>query len=230
MCVYLKYCFGNCTGVSFIDSSKIQVCHKPRISRNKVFQDLAARGKTSVNWFFGFKLHVVVNELGEMISMKLTPGNVDKRKPLVEILEQLWRKVFGNRGYVSQKLATKLLDDCGVKLLAKPKRNMKKKLMRLHEKLLSGKRSIIENVNDQLKKASQIEYSRHRSPVNFCANVLCGLIAPEPEGSQTRKAKSSFRIAFSSICLILTQIKMIKCRGEKTPSIIKIIYFTNYGT
>ncbi|WRL44041.1 IS982 family transposase [Cyanobacterium aponinum UTEX 3222] len=185
LCVYLKHCFGHCTGISFIDSSKIQVCHNRRISRNKVFQELAARGKTSVDWFFGFKLHLVVNELGEIINMKLTPGNVDGsevlrdavRKPVVELVQQLWGKIFGDKGYVSQKLASKLLEDFGIEFFAKRKRNMKNKLMRLHDKLLSRKRSIIENVNDQLKNVSQIEHSRHRSPVNFCANILCGLIA-----------------------------------------------------
>ncbi|MEH2336050.1 transposase [Nostoc sp.] len=65
----------------------------------------------------------------------------------------------------------------GIEFFAKPRRNMKNKLMRLHDKLLSRKRSIIETINDQLKNISQIEHSRHRSPVNFCVNVLCGLIA-----------------------------------------------------
>ena len=177
LCVYLKHCFGNCTGVSFIDSTKIQVCHNRRISCHKVFKNLAARGKTSVDWFFGFKLHLVVNELGEIINMSLTPGNIDDRKPVVELLKELWGKVFADRGYVSQKLATKLLKDFGIEFFAKPKGNMKNKLIKLHDKLLSRKRSIIETINDQRKNVSQIEHSRHRSPVNFCVNILCGLIA-----------------------------------------------------
>ena len=177
LCVYLKHCFGRCTGISFIDSTKIQVCHNRRISRHKVFQDLAARGKTSVDWFYGFKLHLVVNELGEILNMSLTPGNVDDRKPVTELLEPLWGKVFGDRGYVSAKLATELLEEYGIEFFAKPKCNMKNKLMKLHDKLLSRKRSIVENVYDQLKNISQIEHSRHRSPVNFCINILCGLIA-----------------------------------------------------
>lgn len=177
LCVYLKHCFGNCTGISFLDSTKIQVCHNRRISSHKVFQDLAQRGKTSVDWFFGFKLHLVVNERGEIVNMSLTPGNVDDRKPVVELLKGFWGKVFGDRGYVSQKLATKLLKDFGIEFFAKPKRNMKNKLIRLQDKLLSRKRYIIETINDQLKNISQIEHSRHRSPINFCANLLCGLIA-----------------------------------------------------
>lgn len=89
----------------------------------------------------------------------------------------LFGKIFADRGYVSQKLAAQLLADFGIQFVAKPRRNMKNKLMRLHDKLLARKRSIIETINDQLKNISQIEHSRHRSPVNFCVNVLCGLIA-----------------------------------------------------
>lgn len=177
LCVYLKHCFGNCTGIGFIDSTSVKVCHNRRISRNKVFKGLAARGKTSVDWFFGFKLHLVVNEFGQLLNVTITPGNVDDRQPVRDLLSNLFGKIFADRGYVSQKLAAQLLQDFGIEFFAKPRRNMKNKLMRLHDKLLSRKRSIIETINDQLKNISQIEHSRHRSPVNFCVNVLCGLIA-----------------------------------------------------
>jgi hypothetical protein len=161
-----------------------------------VFDGLAARGKTSVDWFYGFKLHLVVNEIGEILKGQLTPGNVDDRRPVRELLQELFGKVFADRGYVSQPLATQLLEafgiesrpvsesnsetkagDCIPQFFAKPRRNMNNKLMRLHDKLLSRQPSIIETINDQLKNISQIEHTRHRSPVNFCVNVLCGLIA-----------------------------------------------------
>ncbi|MFH7026020.1 MAG: IS982 family transposase [Heteroscytonema crispum UTEX LB 1556] len=177
LCVYLKHCFGSCTGIGFIDSTSLKVCHNRRIARHKVFEGLAARGKTSVDWFYGFKLHIVVNELGQLLNVTLTPGNIDDRKPVPDLLSGLFGKIFGDRGYVSQKLADQLLQDFGIQFFAKPRRNMKNKLMLLHDKLLSRKRSIIETINDQLKNISQIEHSRHRSPVNFCVNVLCGLIA-----------------------------------------------------
>jgi len=177
LCVYLKHCFGSCTGISFIDSTSLKVCHNRRIKRHKVFDGLAARGKTSVDWFYGFKLHLVVNEIGEILNVQLTPGNVDDRSPVPELLQVLFGKVFADRGYVSQPLASQLLQDLGIEFFAKPRRNMKNKLMRLHDKLLSRQRSIIETINDQLKNISQIEHTRHRSPVNFCVNVLCGLIA-----------------------------------------------------
>lgn len=177
LCVYLKHCFGQCSGISFLDSTSIKVCHNRRISRHKVFDGLAARGKTSVDWFFGFKLHLVVNEQGELLNVSITAGNVDDRNPVPKLVEGLFGKIFADRGYVSQKLASELLDNLGIEFFAKPRRNMKNKLMRLHDKLLSRKRSIIETIIDQLKNISQIEHSRHRSPVNFCVNLLCGLIA-----------------------------------------------------
>ena len=177
LCVYLKHCFGQCTGISFIDATALKVCHNRRISSHKVFDKLAARGKTSVDWFFGFKLHLVVNEIGELLNVQITLGNVDDREPVPDLLGALFGKVFGDRGYVSKSLAQQLLESFGIEFFAKPRRNMKNSLMRLTDKLLSRKRFIIETIIDQLKNISQIEHSRHRSPVNFGVNLLCGLIA-----------------------------------------------------
>ena len=176
-CVYLKRCFGKCTGISFIDATSIKVCHNRRILRHRVFQDWAKRGKTSVDWFFGFKLHLLVNDQGELLNIQITPGNTDDRKPVPELVQFLFGKIFADRGYVSQALATRLLRDFGIQFFAKPRRKMKNRLMLLSDKLLARRRSIIETVIDQLKNISQIEHSRHRSPVNFGVNVLCGLIA-----------------------------------------------------
>lgn len=177
LCVYLKRCCGKCTGISFIDATSIKVCHNRRIPRHRVFQKIAARGKTSVDWFFGFKLHLIVNERGELLNLQITPGNTDDRQPVLDLVQSLFGKIFADRGYVSQSLATNLLENFGIQFFAKPRRNMKNRLMLLSDKLLTRKRSIIETVIDQLKNISQIEHSRHRSPVNFGVNILCGLIA-----------------------------------------------------
>lgn len=98
LCVYLKHCFGECTGISFIDRTSIKVCHNRRMPRHRVVAKLAARGKTSVDWFFGFKLHLVVNERGELLNFTLTPGNTDDRKPVPDLLKNLFGKVFADRG------------------------------------------------------------------------------------------------------------------------------------
>ena len=142
-----------------------------------MFQNLAARGKTSVDWFFGFKLHLVVNDRGELLNVVLTPGNTDDRTPVPKLLQMLFGKVFADKGYVSQKLAKQLLESVGIQLITKLKRNMKNRFMSLSDRLLLRKRSIIETIIDQFKNISQIEHSRHRSPVNCLVNIVCGLIA-----------------------------------------------------
>ena len=177
LCAYVRSCFGVCRGISFMDSTSLKVCHNRRISQHKVFNNLAARGKTSVDWFFGFKLHLVVNDRGELLNFVLTPGNTDDRTPVPKLLQQLFGKVFADKGYISQKLAKQLLESTGVQLFTKFKRNMKNRLMPLTDRLLLRKRTIIETIIDQLKNISQIEHSRHRSPVNCLVNIVCGLIA-----------------------------------------------------
>jgi hypothetical protein len=176
LCVLLTARFGRCSGISFIDSTKISVCHNRRIWSHKVFKELAARGKTSVDWFYGFKLHLVVNDGGELLAVKVTAGNIDDRNPVLELARALFGKLFGDRGYISQRLFEPLWEQ-GVQLITKLRKNMKNRLLPLFDKLLLRKRSISETIHDQLKNISQIEHSRHRSVFNFCVNLIAGLVA-----------------------------------------------------
>jgi hypothetical protein len=173
---YMRGRKGNCTGISFVDSTPLKVCHNRRINRHKVFAGLAERGKTSMGWFFGFKLHLVVNDQGEILAFQLTPGNVDDRKPVPKMTKKLFGKLFGDRGYISQALFQQLYEE-GLMLITSLRKNMKNHLMLLEDKLMLRKRSIIETINDQLKNISQIEHTRHRSYANFIVNLLAGLIA-----------------------------------------------------
>ena len=177
LCVYLHTCLGSCTGISFVDSTKLAVCHNRRIRGHRVFHGLAARGKTSVGWFFGFKLHLVFNDRGELLTFTLTPGNIDDRVPVPAFAEQLAGKLFGDKGYLSQPLAKALKRLFGVELITPRRRNMKPVEIPLRDKLQLRKRAIVETIIDQLKNISQIEHTRHRSPINFLVNVICGLIA-----------------------------------------------------
>ncbi len=177
LCAYLRSCYGKCSGISFVDSTSLKVCHNRRIKGHKVFDGLAARGKTSVDWFFGFKLHLVVNDRGELLNVMLTPGNTDDRKPLPKLLKRLVGKVFGDKGYLSGPLVLQLWKTLSIQLITRLKRGMKGRLMPLMDKLLLRRRAIVESIIDQLKNISQIEHSRHRSPVNFLVNLVCGLIA-----------------------------------------------------
>jgi hypothetical protein len=173
---YLQSSYGKCTGISYVDSTVLKVCHNRRISRHKVFKNLAERGKTSMDWFYGFKLHLIVNDQGELLATHLTPGNVDDRSPIEEMTKNLWGKLFGDRGYVSQGLFEKLFER-GLELITTLRKDMKNRLMKFEDKFLLRKRYIIETINDQLKNISQIEHTRHRKPANFAVNLIAGLIA-----------------------------------------------------
>jgi hypothetical protein len=179
LCAYFKAtCLGDCTGISFIDSTSLDVCLNQRIASHKVFAGLAARGKTSTGWFFGFKLHLVINDRGELLNVTLTPANVDDRKPVPKLVRNLFGKVFGDKGYISQPLQELLRQTVGVFFITKLKSNSKNRLpMTWVDRILLRKRAIIETVIDQLKNISQIEHSRHRSVSNFMVNLVCGLIA-----------------------------------------------------
>ncbi len=176
LCGYLQRRKGQCSGISFIDSTCLKVCHNRRIHSHKVFAGCAKRGKTSVDWFFGFKLHLVINDCGELLALRLTPGNVDDRRPVPELVKGLFGKLFGDKGYVSQPLFETLYDE-GVQLVTKLKRKMKNRLMPLLDKIMLRKRAIVESVMDQLKNISQIEHSRHRSVANCFVNLVAGLVA-----------------------------------------------------
>lgn len=176
LCVYLHSRFGQCSGISFIDSTKLAVCHNRRIWGHKVFADLAQRGKSSVDWFYGFKLHLIVNDCGELLNVTITAGNVDDRAVVPDLVKDLFGKLFGDKGYVSQPLFEQLFAD-GVQLITKLKKGMKERLMSQFDKLLLRKRGISETVNDQLKNISQIEHTRHRSVYNFFVNLIAGLVA-----------------------------------------------------
>jgi transposase len=174
--VFLRLSMGPCTGLSFVDSTPLAVCHNRRIYRHRVFDGWAARGKTTMGWFYGFKLHLIVNHEGEIIAFALTAGNVDDRAPVPQLIQHLFGKLFGDKGYLSQPLRDDLRD-MGIELITSLRRNMKPQLMPLYDKLMLKRRSIIETINDQLKNISHIEHSRHRSVNNFFVNLVAGLIA-----------------------------------------------------
>jgi len=179
LAIFLKTCcLGKCTGISYIDSTPLRSCHIKREKQHKVFKGIAQKGQCSLGWFYGFKLHIIINDRGEILDFIITPGNVNDRKPLndMDLHKRIFGKLYGDKGYISKDLFEKLFVD-GVHLITKIKKNMKNSLMLLQDKIALRKRALIETVNDELKNICQIEHTRHRSFENFTTNLLSGLIA-----------------------------------------------------
>lgn len=179
MVIFLQTCcLGQCSGISFLDSTVIRACHYKREKQNKVFKGIAAKGRGTMGWFFGFKLHIIINERGEIIDFLITQGNVDDRQPLKDktFHDKVFGKIFADRGYIGKDLFEKLFVD-GIHLVTKIKKNMKNALMHIYDKILLRKRAVVESVNDILKNQCQIEHTRHRSFDNFITNLISGLIA-----------------------------------------------------
>jgi transposase len=167
---------GPCDGLSIVDATSLAVCDNRRITRHRVFQGSAARGKTSMGWFYGFKLHTIINSKGELIRLKLTPGNVDDRKPLLTLCQGLFGHLFADKGYLARRL-TKALAKQDIQLITTLRKNMKPVPRTDFEKVLLRRRCLIETVFDELKNLCQIEHTRHRSIGNFLVNLMAGIMA-----------------------------------------------------
>lgn len=89
-------------GLSYIDSTRIPVCHNKRINSHKVFESCAEIGKSTMGWFLGFKLHIVIDTKGQILSADCTKGNVDDRVPVMKLIQELSGKLFGDKGYIKK--------------------------------------------------------------------------------------------------------------------------------
>lgn len=193
LCAYLSQRKGSCTGIAFIDATPLRVCHNRRISPHKVFNRVAQHGKYSIGYFFGFKLHLVINDQGELLGVRLTPGNVDDRVPVRELCKDLFGKLIGDKGYISAALAADLLVG-DVELVTKAKKNMKPRLLKLWDRLLLRKHALIECMNDHLKNVCQIGHSRHRSGTGFMVNLLGALVAYSFSPQKPSLKRDEFRV------------------------------------
>ena len=167
---YLATRLGTCSGVSFVDLTRLRVCDTRRISSHRVFAGVAERSKTSMGWFYGFKLHLVINYTGELLDVAVTPGNRDDRKPLRKLAECLHGSLYADRGYISKDLR-EALNEQGVNLVYKVRKNMAPLDVSVSDEILLKKRTLVESVIRELKTQTQVEHSRHRSVENFQGNV-----------------------------------------------------------
>lgn len=177
LCCLLHSLQGRKTGVYFVDSTVLRVCHIKREHQHRTFKALAKKSKSSMGWFFGFKLHLIINQFGEIIAAKVTQAQVCcDRTPLPQLSHGLNGTLIGDKGYISQSLFDALYAR-GLKLVTHVRKNMPNKLLSLHEKQLLNQRNLIESVHNRLKHGCQLEHTRHRSVVGFLLNTLAALIA-----------------------------------------------------
>lgn len=162
--------------MTFVDAAELAAGRHRRIYQHRSFV-VWPRGKTSVDWFFGFTLHLVFNNWGKLLTFTLTPGNVDNRVSVKTFAEYLAGKLFGDKGHLSQPLVKALKRLFGVELITPRCRNMQPVEIPLRDKLRPHKHAIVAALIDQPKNISQIKHTRHRSPTNFLVNFVCGLIA-----------------------------------------------------
>lgn len=177
--VYLKLRgLGKCTGISFIDSTPLKVSHIKREKQHKVFKGIAEKSFGTMGWYYGFKLHLIANDKGELVDFLITKANVDDRQPLKDksFHDKVFGKIYGDKGYLGKDLFDKLFTD-GIHLVTKLRKNMKQKKQEFMDRVILRKRAVIESINDVLKNICYIEHSRHRSFDNFIGNLIAGLTA-----------------------------------------------------
>lgn len=168
----LLHCLrGEQTGVYFIDSTKLQICHNKRTNSNRVFGKMASIGKSSYGWFMGFKLHLIINRKGEVMAIKITKGNSSDLSQAAGLARDLVGKLFGDKGYISKDLFAKLYKK-GLRLFTGIRKDMKNHLLDIGDKDLLRKRSLIESVFNVLKNGMNLEHTRHRSPLNFLIHIV----------------------------------------------------------
>lgn len=168
---------GQRTGIYFADSKKLPVCDNRRIHSNKVFKGIAGRGKSSTGWFYGLKLHMIINNLGEIVQFSITAANVsDNNKSVLDkLFQSLKGKCFADKGYISKYFEEFL--EKGVQIVTKIRKNMNNTIMQMNDKLWLRKRAVIESVNDILMTVQDIDHSRHRCPWNAIIHLLAGVAA-----------------------------------------------------
>ena len=167
---------GKKTGIYYIDSTALPVCDNHRIHRHKTFAGLAERGKTSMGWFFGFKLHLVFNHLNQIVACKLTPGQVHDTQPVPQLTKNLLGKLFGDKGYIGKPLAQELLRR-GLTFFTRVRKNMKALPLAMADKLLLNARNMAETIIGRIKQFSSLNLPKHRLPLNAFLHLLAAITA-----------------------------------------------------
>jgi hypothetical protein len=200
---FLLSILGKCTGISFIDSSKLEACNIKRAGSHKVLRSIAKRGRSSMGWFYGTKIHLAVNGSGELINLLLTSGNVadNNHDVMRHMTSNMFGKLFGDKGYILDPQFWQEIYGNGVQIIHGLRKNMKQRLMTIFDKIMLRKRGIIESVFSIFKERMALQYTRARSVYGFICNTISMLIAYQlsPNKPKIRLAKN-----YSSNCRSIT--------------------------
>jgi Transposase DDE domain len=173
---YLQFKQAKFEGSGYIDATPLRVCHNKRTNSHKVFKLTAKLGKSSMGWFYGFKLHVICDFAGNIVKCRISDGAANDLKVGAKMMKDLKGKIYGDKGYIGKKEFLQLLDQ-GLILITGVKKNMKNRLLELWDKILLKKRSLIESVYNIMKNTLHLEHSRHRSSINGGIYYITTLIA-----------------------------------------------------
>jgi len=172
--IFISVNKGQETGIYYIDSSCLPVCHLKRSKPHKTFKAIAEYGKTSVGWFFGLKVHLVINHLGSLIAFKITKGSRSDSKEAESMLSPLQGLAFGDKGYIGKQMFDRLMEQ-GLKLITRKRKNMKKQILPKAEQQLLNQRGLIETVIGHLKTHFHIWHTRHRSMSNAITHLVAAI-------------------------------------------------------
>lgn len=165
------------TVANYIDASKLEVCHLMRVASNKVFKGQAKYGRTIMGRFYGYKFHLIINHLGQIVNVIFSKGNLadNNKKLLREITQDFMGLLIGDKGYITS-IREELLES-GINLITEPRKNMKPVKHTPEVEYYKKHRGLIETTNGLLKEKANIQHTRHRSTVNFELNLWAAIIA-----------------------------------------------------
>lgn len=173
--------FARRNDIYFIDSTSIPVCRNQRIKKHRTFKYFAQRGKTSMGWFFGFKLHIIINERGELVNLQVSKGNIHDTKPVKELAKGLKGYLIGDKGYLSKTLKEELIKEQDLQLITRIRKDMKPQIMTLKSSFYLQKRGIVETIIGHLKDFKHLVSSKYRSTINFFMNIFSSITAYQLE-------------------------------------------------
>lgn len=161
--------------LKIIDSSALPVCKNKRISSHKVMKQFASRGKTSQGWYYGMKLHLVIDTLGSLLSVRITTGSIQDRKVTLSMLSRLFGIILADAGYCSLPLKTKLFH-LGKDFVTAVRNNMRQLMTKEQHQLLK-RRQWVEVVLSSIKDRMKMATSLPRSVTGMLAHYIYTLLA-----------------------------------------------------